>query len=262
MLFAFLFYSLVGITAGFIAGLFGIGGGVVIVPALLFAFAQQGMDPAVMTHAAIGTSLVTIAVTGSSSAFGHWRRGAVAKGLLARLLPGLITGAILGGVLASVLPAEQLQWLFGIFLILLSLRFLLSRMPRPSDEGAGALQTLGAGTVIGTVSSLFGIGGGVLSVPWLLRSGASMTRAVGTSAACGIPIAAFGALTFVVTGYRHAGLPDYATGFLYWPAFLGMVLWSVPSARLGVAVAHHLPAGMLRKLFALVILLVGIKILL
>ena len=107
MLFAFLFFSLVGITAGFIAGLFGIGGGVVIVPALLFAFAQQGMDPAVMTHMAIGTSLATIAVTGSSSAFGHWQRGAVAKALLARLLPGLIIGAILGGVLASVLPARR-----------------------------------------------------------------------------------------------------------------------------------------------------------
>ncbi len=262
MLLSFLYFSLVGSVAGFVAGLFGIGGGVVIVPALLFAFAQQGIDGSVMTHMAIGTSLATIAVTGSSSAFGHWQRGAVARPLLARLLPGLIAGAILGGVLASVLPAAQLQTLFGLFLILLALRLLFSRMPTAANEGAGGLQTMGAGTVIGAFSALFGIGGGVLSVPWLLRSGASMTRAIGTSAACGIPIAAFGALTFVVTGYRHAALPDYATGFLYWPAFLGMVLCSVPSARLGVAAAHRLPAGLLRKLFALVIMLVGIKILL
>lgn len=260
MLLSLLFYCLVGGVAGFIAGLFGIGGGVVIVPALLFAFAQQGIDATVMTHMAIGTSLATIAVTGSSSAFGHWQRGAVARSLLVRLLPGLIAGAVLGGLLASVLPAAQLQLLFGVFLILLALRLLLSRMPGASNEGAGTLETFGAGTVIGTFSALFGIGGGVLSVPWLLRSGASMTRAIGTSAACGIPIAAFGALTFVATGYRHAALPDHASGFLYWPAFLGMVLCSVPFARLGVAAAHRLPADLLRKLFALVIMLVGLKI--
>ncbi|MDW5376022.1 sulfite exporter TauE/SafE family protein [Halomonas sp. HP20-15] len=262
MLLSFLYFALVGGVAGFVAGLFGIGGGVVIVPALLFAFAQQGIDASVMTHMAIGTSLATITVTGSSSAFGHWQRGGVAKPLLVRLLPGLIAGAVLGGMLASVLPAAQLQTLFGLFLILLALRLLFSRMPTAAGERAGGLQTTAAGTVIGAFSALFGVGGGVLSVPWLLRSGASMTRAIGTSAACGIPIAAFGALTFVVTGYRHAALPDYASGFLYWPAFLGMVLCSVPAARLGVAAAHRLPAGLLRKLFALVIMLVGLKILL
>ena len=262
MLLSLLFYCLIGSVAGFAAGLFGIGGGVVIVPALLLAFAKQGIDASVMTHMAIGTSLATIAVTGSSSAFGHWRRGGVAKPLLIRLLPGLITGAILGGLLASVLPAAQLQTLFGLFLTLLALRLLFSRMPTVANERAGGLQTITAGTVIGAFSALFGIGVGVLSVPWLLRSGASMTRAIGTSAACGIPIAAFGAVTFVVTGYRDAALPDYATGFLYWPAFLGMLLCSVPAARLGVAAAHRLPAGLLRKLFALLIMLVGIKLLL
>ena len=134
----------------------------------------------------------------------------------------------------------------------------------PINFAATSIKTVShaAGTVIGAFSALFGIGGGVLSVPWLLRSGASMTRAIGTSAACGIPIAAFGAVTFVVTGYRDAALPDYATGFLYWPAFLGMLLCSVPAARLGVAAAHRLPAGLLRKLFALLIMLVGIKLLL
>jgi uncharacterized membrane protein YfcA len=116
-----------------------------------------------------------------------------------------------------------------------------------------------AGTLIGTFSALFGVGGGVLSVPWLAKNGASLARAIGTSAACGLPIAAVGAATFMVTGQGQSTLPAYSTGYLYWPAFVGIALFSVPCARLGVRLAHHLSPRLLKRLFALLMLLVGFK---
>jgi uncharacterized protein len=262
MLASLLFIFSVGAVAGFIAGLFGIGGGVVIVPALIVALNHQGIDPEIVIHLAIGTSLATIAVTGASSAYGHWRQGAVARELLMRMLPGLIAGSVLGGVIASLIRADLLERFFGLFLILLALRLMLSRMPSPREEGAGRFVMASAGTVVGAFSALFGIGGGLLSVPWLVRCGATLQRAIGTSAACGFPIALVGALTFVVTGLGDGRLPPGSTGYLYWPAFAGMIVCSVPLARLGVLVAHRLSALLLRRLFALMILGIGVRLLL
>nr|WP_163503786.1 sulfite exporter TauE/SafE family protein [Halomonas socia] len=260
MLSALLFFCLVGAVAGVIAGLFGIGGGVVIVPALIVALNQQGVDPAVVIHLAIGTSLAIITVTGASSALAHWQQGAVVVALLKRMLPGLMLGAVLGGLIAGQLRAELLERYFGVFMLLLALRMLLARPPAEGRQPAGTPAMFAAGMLIGTFSALFGVGGGVLSVPWLARSGATLARAIGTSAACGLPIAAVGAATFMLTGQGQASLPAYSTGYLYWPAFAGIALFSVPCARLGVRLAHHLSPRLLRRLFALLMLLVGLKL--
>ncbi|PAU76523.1 sulfite exporter TauE/SafE family protein [Halomonas salipaludis] len=260
MLSALLFFCLVGAVAGMIAGLFGIGGGVVIVPALIVALNQQGVDPAVVIHLAIGTSLAIITVTGASSALGHWQKGAVVVDLLKRMLPGLMLGAVLGGLIADQLRAELLERYFGIFMLLLALRMLLARPPKPGRQPAGMPAMLVVSTSIGTFSALFGVGGGVLSVPWLARSGATLARAIGTSAACGLPIAAVGAATFMFTGQGQASLPAYSSGYLYWPAFIGIALFSVPCARVGVRLAHHLSPRLLRRLFALLMLVVGLKL--
>ncbi|MDR5904180.1 sulfite exporter TauE/SafE family protein [Franzmannia qiaohouensis] len=262
MLTALLFFCLVGAFAGMIAGLFGIGGGVVIVPALIVALNQQGVDPSVVIHLAIGTSLAIITVTGASSALGHWRKGAVLVDLLKRMLPGLVLGAVLGGLIADQLRAELLERYFGVFMLLLALRMLLSGPPKAGRRAAGLPVMFTVSTLIGTFSALFGVGGGVLSVPWLARNGASLARAIGTSAACGLPIAAVGAATFMLTGQGQASLPTYATGYLYWPAFAGIALFSVPCARLGVRLAHHLPPRLLKRLFALLMLLVGLTLIL
>ncbi|MBU2954073.1 sulfite exporter TauE/SafE family protein [Marinobacter sp. F3R08] len=260
MLSALVFFSLVGAVAGVIAGLFGIGGGVVIVPALIVALNQQGVDSVVVVHLAIGTSLAIITVTGASSAFGHWKKGAVAFDLLRRMLPGLMFGAVLGGLIADQLPAELLERYFGVFMLLLAFRMLFSKPPKAGQQPVGLPAMFGAGGLIGTVSALFGIGGGVLNVPWLARNGASMARAIGTSAACGLPIAAVGAGTFVLTGQGQSTLPAYSSGYLYWPAFVGIALFSVPCARLGVRLAHYLSPQLLKRLFALLMLLVGFKL--
>jgi uncharacterized membrane protein YfcA len=214
----------------------------------------------VVVHLAIGTSLAIITVTGASSALGHWKQGAVAVELLRRMLPGLMLGAVLGGLIAGQLQAELLERYFGVFMLLLALRMLFAKPPSEGRQPAGLTAMFAAGALIGTFSALFGVGGGVLSVPWLARSGASLARAIGTSAACGLPIAAVGAATFMMTGQGQSTLPAYSTGYLYWPAFFGIAVCSVPCARLGVRLAHYLSPRLLKRLFALLMLLVGFKL--
>ncbi|RTR07209.1 sulfite exporter TauE/SafE family protein [Halomonas nitroreducens] len=254
-------YLLLGGVAGTLAGLFGIGGGLIIVPALVMAFGLQGVIPEVSMHLAVGTSLATIVVTGASSAWGHYRRGSVRRDWFLALLPGLMLGAVAGVFVAGGLSGGLLGLLFGVFILLVAARMALGRGPRPGglQPGRGTMGV--AGAVIGGVSALFGIGGGTLSVPWLTRCGATMTQAVGTSSACGLPIALFGALTFIVVGWGEPNLPPGALGYVMWPAFLGIVITSVPCARLGVRLAHHLPARVLRLAFAVLLAGVGLTFL-
>ncbi|MCE3027221.1 sulfite exporter TauE/SafE family protein [Salinicola sp. DM10] len=262
MLTAVLIYLLVGAIAGLLAGVFGIGGGIVMVPALVFAFLAQQVDPAVTAHLAVGTSLATIVVTGASSAWGHWRRGSVRRDWLRMMIPGLLVGGILGVLLASALPGAALTRLFGAFALVMALKMLLSRPPATQGRTPQRWPMAAAGAVIGGVSTLFGVGGGVMSVPWLSRFTQRMTEAVGTSAAIGLPIALIGTVTNVVVGWGEAGLPSGATGFVMWPAFLGLMVTSVPMARVGVKVAHALPAKVLRRIFALLLIVVGFKLML
>ncbi|MGR2739645.1 sulfite exporter TauE/SafE family protein [Billgrantia sp. Q4P2] len=254
-------YLVLGAAAGTMAGLFGVGGGLIMVPALAFAFGLQSVDAGIAMHLAIGTSLATIFVTGASSAWAHYQRGSIRREWFMSLLPGLVLGAVVGVFVAGALSGGLLGTLFGVFVVLVALRMALGIGPRAGRAAPGRLGMGVAGLVIGGVSALFGIGGGTLSVPWLSRCGASMTQAVGTSAACGLPIALFGALTFIVVGWNRPSLPVGATGFVMWPAFLGIVLASVPFARLGVRLAHVLSARTLRLAFAALLLIVGLRFL-
>ncbi|MAM55966.1 MAG: hypothetical protein CMN25_01355 [Salinicola sp.] len=260
MLTAIAIYLLVGAAAGLMAGVFGIGGGIVIVPALVFTFLAQGVDPAVVAHLAVGTSLATIVVTGASSAWGHWRRGSVRQDWLRLMMPGLLMGGVLGVLLASVLPGHALTRLFGIFAVVMALKMLLTRPPATLGREPRRWPMTSAGALIGGVSTLFGVGGGVMSVPWLSRFTSRMTEAVGTSSAIGLPIALIGTATNVVVGWGEMTLPTGATGYVMWPAFLGLMVTSVPMARVGVKVAHALPARTLRRIFALLLIVVGIKL--
>lgn len=262
MLLILLGYLALGAAAGTMAGLFGVGGGLIIVPALVVAFGLQGVAPEVIMHLAVGTSLATIVVTGASSAWAHHQKGSIHREWFLALLPGLLLGAIGGVFVAGALSGGVLGTLFGLFVIAVAVRMVLDRGPVPGSVAPGRAGMALAGGVIGGVSALFGIGGGTLCVPWLTRCGAQMTRAVGTSAACGIPIALFGAATFAVVGWGNPQLPAGATGFVMWPAFLGIVLASVPFARLGARLAHRLPARVLKLAFAALLTLVGLRFLL
>jgi uncharacterized membrane protein YfcA len=251
-----------GSLAGVLSGLFGIGGGVVIVPFLVWFFSLRGFPPESVMIMAVATSLATIIVTSMSAVYAHHRRGAVHWRTVLRLAPGILAGSIMGSIIADYLPAQWFKLIFALFLLYVAGRLLLGS----NADGAGArmpgarLFAL-AGAAIGAVSAVLGIGGGTLSVPFLVRCRYSIRNAVAISSACGFPIAVAGTSTYIVLGWQKASLPEWSLGYVYLPAFAGIILTSIPFAPLGAHLAHRLPTLKLRRVFALVVILVGSKLL-
>ncbi|WHI50542.1 sulfite exporter TauE/SafE family protein [Microbulbifer sp. MLAF003] len=257
-----LIYLLVGAVAGTIAGLFGVGGGLIIVPALILVFTAMGVSPEILTHMAVGTSLATIVITSISSVRAHHKREAVDWQLFRKMTPGILLGSWLGGMTAELLPGAWLQLLIGVFAIVIAVRMWLSGLRHGQvEEGVGnppvAPLLAAAGGVIGWASAIFGIGGGSLTVPFLSRCRVQIQRAVATSAACGLPIALAGALSFTVQGWDNSQLPSWSSGYIYWPAFLGIVATSTLFARFGANLAHRLPAKWLKHGFAVLLCMIG-----
>lgn len=262
MISAFLLYLVLGSCAGLLAGLFGIGGGLVIVPVLVLSFSAQGVNPEVLTHMAVGSSLAAIVFTSISSIRTHHAKGAVRWDLFRPMAVGIVIGTAVGVMTAAGLSGRMLQNIIGVFALAVAVQMALELAPKPgrSTPANPGLMLTGGG--IGWASAIFGIGGGTLVVPFLTYCNVTMRNAVATSAACGLPIAIAGALSNMVVGAGEAGLPDYAVGFVYLPAVLGIVLTSVPFARLGALLAHRLPPKILRRTFALLLVLVGLRFLL
>ena len=258
----YLTYLALGAAAGFLAGLFGIGGGLIIVAVLVMAFTALGFSPEVLVHLAVGTSLATIIPTSISSSLAHHKKQGVKWSWVKLIILGLGLGALLGAWTASLLSGLALQAIIGVFVILVSIQMVLKLQPKPRVGEPHPLVLTSAGGFIGWASTIFGIGGGTLSVPFLIWCNASMRQAVGTSAALGFPIALFGALGYLWAGWQHPSLPELASGFIYWPAFIGISVASVPFARVGARLAHFLPELLLKRLFALLLFLVGLKLLL
>ncbi|MFA7387567.1 MAG: sulfite exporter TauE/SafE family protein [Thiohalobacteraceae bacterium] len=252
-------YLALGAVAGLLAGLFGVGGGLVIVPVLAWVFVGLGMHADVVMHLAIGTSLASIWLTSIMSIRAHHRRGAVEWALVRRLAPGIVVGALVGALVAEQLPTQALRGIFGVFELLVAAQMLLVDRYQARFDLPGRIGLAGAGGLIGAFSALIGIGGGTLTVPFLVWCRVPVLRAVATSAACGLPIAVAGALGFVFTGWQSPHLPVWATGYVYWPAWLGIVLASSFSAGLGARLAHRLQARRLRQGFALLLILIGLR---
>lgn len=253
-------FLLLGAFAGVLAGLLGVGGGLVIVPVLAFIFKARDFD-AVM-HLAVGTSLATIVFTSLSSVRAHHRRGAVRWDLFLRLAPGIVGGALAGAAIADRMPGEHLRLVFGIFELLVAVQMALSVRPAPNRQLPGAVGMGLAGGGIGSVSAIVGIGGGTLTVPFLAWCNVPMRNAVATSAACGLPIAIAGAAGFVWAGWAGPGLPEYTLGYVYLPALAAIVAASVLFAPLGAWLAHAVPAAALKRFFALFLAILGLRMLL
>lgn len=250
-----------GVLAGLIAGLLGLGGGVVVVPAMVWLFSEAGFAPDWIFHLAVGTSLATLIGTGSASAYSHHRRGAVRWDLVRILAPWLIIGAWVGSAVAGLLDAAWLRRIFGLFQLYVGLDMLFSRTQGEARKLPGTLGISLVATGIGSLSALLGIAGGTLTVLFLARAGIDMRRAVATAAACGPSIALAGVLGFIITGWGRAGLPPGSTGFVYWPAVVGILLASMPAAPIGARLAHTLPLPVLKRIFALLVLVVAAKLL-
>lgn len=258
---ALMLYASIGILAGVLAGMLGIGGGLIIVPALLFLFEAQRFPQEVVMHLAVASSLATIMFTSASSALFHHRRGAVLWSRVAALAPGILCGALAGGIIADRLPGSLLRVVFGVFECAIALQIGWGRDPAPHRELPRLPGLLGVGAAIGALSSILGIGGGLLTVPFLLWCNINIRNAVGTSSACGFPIAVAGTAALIASGWDHPALPTGATGYVYWPAALLIAAASVLGAPVGARLAHALPTHILRRIFAIFLVVVGIRML-
>lgn len=249
-------------VAGILAGLLGIGGGIVIVPVLVWIFeANPEIPAAYLMHIALGTSLATVVTTSVSSIRSHHKRGAVQWPIVWQLIPGLIIGTLLGAILADALSSEMLRHFFAVFILFNAVQMGLNLKPSAHRKIPGRLGMGTVGWIIGKLSALLGIGGGVLTVPFLLWCNVSARHAVATSAAVGFPIAVAGTIGFIATGWRIDGLPAWSTGYIYWPVFLAIAPVSLLFAPLGAKLAHTLPVDGLKRLFAMYLMVVGIGML-
>jgi len=256
-----LIYLVVGAVAGVIAGLFGVGGGLVIVPVLTFIFIQNGFDYSIIVHLAIGTSLATIIFTSLSSIRAHHLHGAIQWQIVKQLVPGIIFGALLGAIVANFLATTLLKMFFAVFELLVALQILLSISPDAHQRLPSTKILSGVGIVIGSVSSLVGIGGGTLTVPFLVWCRVPMRFAIATSSACGLPIAITGSLGFLVVGLNNINLPEYTIGYIHWPSLIGIVSASMVFAPLGAKLTHLLPTEILRKSFSFLLIFLAVKML-
>ncbi|EHQ51497.1 hypothetical protein ECTPHS_02324 [Ectothiorhodospira sp. PHS-1] len=255
-------YLALGAFTGVIAGLLGVGGGLIIVPVLVWLFTRQQMDHGVITHLAIGTSLATIIPTAIASTRAHHRHGAVRWDVLRRLIPGIILGALAGATLAEFMSAMLLRRVFGVFEILVALYLLLNLPPKVGRPLPGTAVLSTGGGLIGGVSALLGIGGGTLTVPFLVWFNVHLRQAIATAAAAGLPIALAGTAGFIIHGWGNPALPDVSSGYVYWPAFAGIALASYFTARWGAWLTHRLPVTLVRRFFAVLLILLGLRMLL
>ncbi len=259
-----LIFAATGVGAGLLAGLFGVGGGLIMVPALALVLPGQGVGPAIVMQAAVGTSLAVISATSLSSMLAHHRQQGVRWDVLLRFAPGLAAGAVAGAFVAHALPGLVLQRIVGIGAILVAIQMFLAN-PEKGDarnlkiRASPFLQfeLLSVGGVIGLLSALIGIGGGSLTVPYLTWRGVPIRQAVGTAAACGVPIAWAGAAGFIAAGWSVAGRPEASLGYVVLPAFAAIALASVVTAPLGARLAHRLPPQVLKRAFAALLLVIG-----
>lgn len=251
-----LVFSFVGILAGLSSGLLGLGGGVIIVPALLMIFSWQGLLGPHLMHMAVSTSLMTIIITSSTSAYSHQKQGNVDWSLIRKLTPGLVLGGLLGAALATQLSSRFLQQFFSLYLLFAAVKMWLPKPLAVHQQLLNKLVLISFGSIVGVISSLVGIGGGSLIVPYLVMANQTMQRAIGTSATCGLPISIAAVVGFLIFGQ----LPEnnsmiWQSDLIHWPAFWGIISTSSLFAIVGVKLAKKLSVVILKLLFSTVLLI-------
>jgi uncharacterized membrane protein YfcA len=254
----FSLFLLTGAVTGIISGLLGVGGGMIIVPILLVLLSQHHVPTQLLMHVALGTSLATIIFTSFSSARAHHGHRRINWPIVWHLSPGIIFGTLLGAWLAARLNTDHLKILFVIFMFYVGTQMLMDFCPPPTRELPEKLKLWAAGGLIGAISSLVGIGGGSMTVPFLVCCRCHMREAVGTSSAVGLPIAVAGTIGYVLTGLHVDGRPPYSLGFVYLPAAAGITAASMLTAPIGAKLAQKLPVPLLKKGFA--VLLYGLAL--
>ncbi len=258
-----LIYLLVGAVVGFFAGLLGIGGGLIIVPALTTLFIAQDFPPDRILHLALGTTMATIIFTSAASLRVHHAHGAVNWPTVKNITPGILLGTFGGATFAGTLTSQILSIIFVIFIFYAATQMLLKLSPTSNRQLPGKTGLFAVGSLIGALSSLVAIGGGLLSVPFLTLCNVKLHHAIGTAAAIGFPIAVTGTISYIANGLMQPqSLPDYTIGYVYLPALGWLVLASMLTAPLGARATHSIHTSTLKGIFIVLLYGLGIKMLL
>lgn len=257
-------YLLVGAVAGFFAGLLGIGGGLIMVPAFVFIFSAQHFPPDRILHLALGTTMAAIIFSSVSSLRAHHSHGAVNWRVVKEIAPGIVMGTLAGATLAGSLSSQPLRIILVVFIYYAATQMLFNLRPTPATgrqlPGKGGM--LVAGGVIGAVSSLVAIGGGLLTTPFLVMCNVKLHHAIGTAAAVGFPIAVAGTIGYIANGMLQSQpLPEHSLGYVYLPALGWVLLASILTAPLGAKATHSMRTGTLKKVFIVVLYLLATKML-
>lgn len=250
-------YLLIGFCAGIMSGLLGLGGGIIIVPALMACFALQHFPAEHMMQVATATSLAAISVTTLMSAWKHYQRGSIRWQLLYKLIPGMVLGALCGVGLAKYISADILRSMFAFFAFLLALKFLFrSQFVTSAEKDLTSPWLYVFAFGIGVLAGMLGLGGGVLLVPFLLWLGLSMPQASGTSVVCALPTACLGGITAVIVGWKLPDLPPYSLGFVQWQSALLVGSASLLGAPIGVKMVYRLPEPIVKRIFGGLLLVI------
>lgn len=262
MITAILVYMGLGALTGLLAGMLGIGGGSVVVPALVFVFARQHLAPGLGMKLAIGTSLASILFTSLAAIRAQQKRRAIDWSVAAPLGVATLVGSLVSGYFAGFLPGLVLKEIFGVFVGLVGLQLLADWRPAAHWRLPPRPALLGVGFGIGALSAVLGIGGGSLTVPFLTACNVDMRRAIAISATLGLPIALFGAAGFALSGQHRAGLPPGTLGYIYLPALAGLTTVAIAVVPMGVHLAHRLPVAQLKRVFGGLLIAVGLQMVL
>lgn len=258
-MFELLFSLLLGAIAGLLAGLFGLGGGVIIVPALSWLFSMQQLPDNLVMLMAVATSLATIVFTSISSILMHKKLGAIQWDTVFRLIPGILIGAGMGAMIAHQIPYQSLRWFFISYLFYVGLRMALQPIPSVQKKSISYRLDYLAGIGIGFLSSILGIGGGTLNVPYLTYRQIAMKNAIAISSACGLPIAISGTITYIILGWDNPLLPEWSFGYIYLPTLYSIIICSILTAPIGAKLANTLPTKKLKQYFSTVVVLIALK---
>jgi uncharacterized membrane protein YfcA len=253
-------YAGLGVLVGFFSGLLGIGGGSMIVPTLGLVFVAFGFPPDQVMHLSLGTSLAAILAATASGARAHHAHGAVRADIVKGLAPGIAVAGLAAGAIARVAPVALLKYFFLAFMFYVTAQILFGLKPRRERPLPGRAGLFGVGALIGGLSGLAGVGGAMVSVPFMTWWGVPFRTAIGTSAAISFVVAAAGTIGFVAAGLTEPSLPPWTVGYVYLPALLGISVTSVFVAPWGARLAHRLPVGLLKKVFAVFLLALAAKL--
>ncbi len=254
-------FAFLGCFAGIMAGLLGIGGGLVVVPGLAWLLQNTGIPSSHIMQVAEGTSLAIMIPTTIRALFAHLKHKAEVWPVFKRMLPSVIVGALLGAILAHVVNSNVLRILFGFFVLYMAFRLWFVIQPKPQHQLPGPVGMNIFGLIVGAKSGLLGIGGGVLTIPFLTHWNVRMQDAVAISNAVSFTVSIIGTVSFMVSGLMVVGLPQWSTGYVYWPAWLPVSLFSLVFAPMGVWLSHYFSVKVLKRIFAVFLLIVAIQML-